>query len=277
MNKELFQTTTPAMTTPAITTSPIENDYEWSVNTDDQETVTLISFKGEVQRTPRLDGTFAPISINIPYMLDDKIVTIIGPSCYQGKQNFDRVVFHSDIISIEGGAFADCPELKYIAFNTDSNLQYIKQDAFLNTDINNPIIPASVIKIEDGAFNTRMLKNVTFLGDCPVFTANAFNSQNSNNNLSQKIIISYFNNAIGFENNVSDSKFMYVANYRMRLPPTVETPNPDSSSTSILTYIIYILLFILFIVVGIFLYRRYIKKPESNSLGEGLGEENIAQ
>lgn len=275
MNKELFQTTTTA-----VTTSAVEKDYEWTVNPDDQETVTIVTFKGEIQRQNNLDGTSSPISINIPYMLDNKIVTIIGPGSFQGKQNFDRVVFHSDILSIEAGAFAECSELKYISFYSDSNLEIIKREAFLNTDINNPIIPASVKKIEDGAFNTRMLKTVTFLGDCPVFTANAFNSQNSNNNISQKIIISYFNNAIGFENNISDSKFIYVANYRMQLPPPNASPNsPGSSSTSILTYIIYFLLVVLFIVVGVFVYRRYIKKTNSNGegLGEGDGEGNIAE
>uniref|UniRef100_A0A6C0HXT5 Uncharacterized protein n=1 Tax=viral metagenome TaxID=1070528 RepID=A0A6C0HXT5_9ZZZZ len=257
MNKELFQETSTAVS------SPIENDYTWEVNPDAPETVMITSFKGQVQRKTAPDGSLLSVaSINIPYMLDNKIVTIIGQGAFQGNTTFDRVVFHSDILSIETGAFANCSELRYIAFNSDSQLQYIKADAFINTNINSPIIPASVNRIESGAFDTYMLKTVTFLGDCPIMTVDSFNSQNDNGNLSQKITISYFINAIGFDNNISDSKFLYISNYRMTLPRDV-TSDSASTTTSFMRVVFYILLGILLIVFVYFIYVRFIKKQSA--------------
>jgi hypothetical protein len=257
MNKELFQQTSTSMPS-------IENDYTWEVNTDDPETVTITGFKGTVQRKITPDGSLLPVaSISIPYMLDNKITTIIGTGAFQGNTTFDRVVFHSDILSIETGAFANCSGLKYIAFNDDSRLQYIKTDAFINTNINNPIIPASVKRIENGAFNTYMLKTVTFLGDCPIITIDSFNSQNDNNNLNQKITISYFINTIGFESNISDSKFLYISNYRMTLPPDVISDPASTKTISFMRGVFYFLLFVLLIVLVFYIYVRFVKKQSA--------------
>ena len=272
MNKELFQETSTAVDTPP----PIENDYTWEVNPDDPETVTITLFKGQVQRRTAPDGSLLPVaSINIPYMLDNKIVTIIGQGAFQGNTTFDRVVFHSDILSIETGAFANCSELRYIAFNSDSQLKYIKADAFINTNINNPIIPASVNRIESGAFDTYMLKTVTFLGDCPIMTVDSFNSQNDNSNLSQKITIAYFINAIGFDSNISDSKFLYISNYRMTLPRDV-TSDPASTTTSFMRYVFYFLLFVLLIVFGYFIYVRFFKQHSVAVEGTIEGTQDVA-
>ncbi len=279
MNKELFQETSTAI----VTTSPIENDYEWIINPDDPETVTITKFKGQVIRKNAPDGSLLPVaSVNIPYILDNKITTIIGPAAFQGNTTFDRIVFHSDILSIENGAFSGCSELKYIAFNSDSKLKYIKEDAFIDTKVSNPIIPASVTRIDKGAFDTYMLKTVTFLGDCPIITADSFNSQNDNSNLNQKITISYFIDAIGFENNISDSKFLYISNYRMKLP--VETPSNGPATNNFMRYVLYVLLFILLIVSGFFIYFKFFKKSDNSekyeineSNGDGYEGENIIQ
>ncbi len=267
MNTELFQETSSA----TITTSSIENDYTWEINPDDPETVTITSFKGSVQRRTAPDGSLLPLSsLNIPYKLDNKITTIIGPGAFQGNQNIDRVVIHSEILSIEAGAFADCSQLFYLAFYNDCKLQYIKEAAFINTQINNPIIPASVVKIEADAFNTKKLKTVTFLGDCPVFAVDSFNSQTDNNNLNKKISILYFSDSIGFDNNLSDTKFLYVANYRMKLP-LENTPIPPQQPT-IYRYINYVLLSLLLIGLIYFIYNRFKKNDKYNvNIDDTLG------
>ncbi len=263
MNKEFFQETTTAI----MTTSPSinENNYDWIVN-DDGKTVMITKYKGPTDRITSPSGSLLPITtLNIPYILDNKTVTSIETGAFQQNKSFDRVVFPSTIISIGEGAFAECSELEYIAFNSDSQLQQIKTDAFKNTKIASPIIPSSVLKIENGAFNTKMLKSVTFLGNCPEITVDSFNSQTNNGNLEQKIRILYFNDAYGFDNNIRDTKFMYVSNYRMRLP--VETPpsNPQSPpTTSIYRYINYFLLFVLFIVIVYVIYD-YIKNKKKGS------------
>ncbi len=262
MNKELFQETSTAIaTTGVVTTSSIESNYTWEVNPDDPETVTITSFRGQIPKKFAPDGSLLPVSsLNIPYMLGNKITTIIGRGAFEGNTEFDRVVFHPDILAIETGAFANCTKLKYIAFNSNSKLQYIKEEAFINTLISNPIIPASVVKIETAAFNTQKLTSVTFLGNCPVITSASFNTQNTNDNVDNKIAILYFNDAIGFDNIIDDKKFLYVANYRMKLPPE-ETPQSISESkTSIYRYINYSLLVILSGLVLYVIYELMIKK-----------------
>jgi hypothetical protein len=266
MNKELFQAT--SSSTARTTTSPIENDYTWIVNPSDPETATIVSFNGNIETKTDADGKNIYTTLYIPYMLGGKIITIIGPGAFQGKRNFFRVVIHSDILSIEAGAFSNCSDLKYIAFNSDSQLLYIKRDAFLNTNINNPIIPASVKRIEDGAFDTFMLKTVTFLGDCPTFTQNAFNTQDPNGNSGSKIAMLYFINSIGFSN-PNDSKFFYVSNYKIK-PYEEPVPIPETTSISITRYIFYFLLFVLLIVSVIFIYVKYFKKGNKYEVNEDI-------
>ncbi len=260
MNKELFQETSTAL----VTTSSIENDYTWEINPDDPETVIITSFKGQVPKRMAPDGSLLPVSsLNIPYMLDNKITTIVGPGAFQGNIEFDRIVFHSDILSIEAGAFADCAQLKYISFTNDSKLQYIKEDAFINTQVSNPIIPASVVRIDNGAFNTQKLISVTFLGNCPKITVDSFNSRNNNGNLNGRISILYFNDTIGFDNVIDDNKFLYVGNYRMKLPPIV--PPPEEPPVSIYRYINYFLLICLFLLIIYIIYELVIKKYKKKS------------
>jgi hypothetical protein len=270
MNKELFQQTSTSTSTSTPTSTPtsipaqvaVENDYTWEVNPDDPETVMILSFIGEVPKRNAPDGSLLPTSsLNIPYMLDNKITTIIGPGAFQGNTTFDRIVFHPDILSIEEGAFADCTQLKYISFNSDSKLQYIKEDAFSNTFISNPIIPASVLQIDSGAFNTQQLISVTFQGNCPKITVDSFNSRNNNGNLNGKISILYFNDTIGFENVIDDNKFLYVGNYRMRLPKIVVPSEPPSPS--IYRYINYVLLSGLFLFILYIIYIKLIKKKKN--------------
>jgi hypothetical protein len=250
-----------------------ENDYQWIVNSDN-ESVTLIKFIGTIVPEPTAPNSLlAGTSINTPYALDGKVVTVIGPGAYQNNKNFDRVVFHSNLISIEAGAFAGCSNLQYISFYDDSQLKFIKQDAFLDTKISAPVIPASVTRIERGAFNTKMLDRVTFNGNAPVYTMDSFNSQTTNNNLRGLITLIYYTNAIGF-NNPKDDKFSIIVNNKMIIPPepTIAPDTEKSSALSIIKYIIYFLLFVLLCVGLIFIFRRYSKKNISNTIDNNIVE-----
>ncbi len=235
-----------------------ENDYQWILNQDN--TVTLTKFLGTVIPQIDINTSFPIASFNIPYILGGKIVTKIGPGAFQNNTVIDRIVIHNDIKSIEEGAFAGCTNLKYLSFYTDSKLETIKFDAFLNTNINAPIIPASVRSIENNAFNTQLLRMVTFNGNAPVFTASSFNSQSENGNYLNKITIIHYTNAIGFTN-PDENKYTIVVNDKMIIPQATTEASTASNNTTttnkIQRYIIYFLLFILFIVICYYIYRRF--------------------
>jgi hypothetical protein len=248
-----------------------ENDYQWIANTNDPETVTLVKFLGTVTPQTLQDSLLPQASINIPYILGGKIVTIIGPNAYANNTIIDRVVIHPDIISIEARAFKDCTNLKYIAFYNDAKIKYIKQDAFLNTAIKAPVIPGTVLSIETGAFNTQALKSVTFNGNAPSFTEDSFNSQGSNGNYKDLITINYYTNAIGFTN-PNENKFLFISNNKMMVVPEQKATPPAKKSTSIFTYIIYFVLFILLIGGGFFIYSRYFKKEKYETIESNAGD-----
>lgn len=273
------------MTTTAATTTSVLNsilgineaDYQWDLNPD-KNTVILVKYLGRiVPQTLTVGATTSVLqvaSINVPYMLGGKIVTKIGPGAYIPDSNYnnsevmDRVVIHSDIISIEEGAFANCTNLRYLSFYDDSKLEIIKRDAFLNTKLSAPILPASLKVIEDGAFNTQMLKIVTFNSfNAPVFTAEAFNSQQDNGNFEKKITMIHYTNSIGYDNPL-ESKFLYVTNDKMVAPVATAAPPAPPASTPYVRYIVYFLLFVLFIVICVYVYVKHIKKDEYDLLNE---------
>lgn len=238
-----------------------ENDYQWALNTDN--TITLTKFLGTIIPQNDINSLLPSASFNIPYILDSKIVSIIGPGAFQNNTVIDRVVIHDDIKSIEEGAFAGCTNLKYVSFYNDSKLETIKFDAFLNTAISAPIIPASVKNIGNNAFNTQLLRMVTFNGNSPVFTSNSFNSQSPNDNYLNKITIVYYTNAIGFTN-PDENKFTIVVNDKMIIPPPLsDTTTSVGSQSKIQRYIIYFLLVVLFIVVGYYIYNRYFRYSDN--------------
>jgi len=258
------------MTTTSVLNSILginEAEYQWDLNSD-KNTVILVKYLGRI--VPQTSGSliFPVASINIPYMLGGKIVTKIGPgafqpdSTYNNSEVIDRVVIHSDIISIEDGAFANCTNLTYLSFYDDSKLEVIKKDAFLNTKISAPILPASLKLIEDGAFNTQMLKIVTFNGfTAPVFTEYAFNSQEDNRNFERKITIIHYTNSVGY-NNPKESKFMFVINDKMVAPVATQPKNIQPEPTPYIRYAVYFLFFVLLIVIGIYIYVKKIKNQD---------------
>jgi hypothetical protein len=252
-----------------------ENDYQW-INNSDGKTVTIIKFLGTVIPETNESSLLPIASINIPYILGGRIVSVIGPGAYANNTIIDRVVIHADIITIDEGAFAGCTNLQYASFFTDCKLKYINDDVFLNTSIKTPVIPESVIFIGDGAFNTNVLKTITFNGNAPEFTSNSFNSQNSNGNYKDLITIIHYTNATGF-NNPNENKFTFIINNKMMINNVANEPEPVKSSTSIIRYIIYFLLFVLLIVLVIFIYRKLTKKPELVEKNEVVDENELLQ
>jgi hypothetical protein len=248
----------------------IPQDYQWSVNKEDEGTVTILKYLGTITPDTTGDSALPTASLNVPYILDGKLVTIIGPNAYANNTVIDRIVIHSDIITIGEGAFSGCTNLRYLSFYNDSKVKYIKKNAFLNTAIKTPVIPDSVISIEDGAFDTQVLKMVTFNGNAPVFTENSFNSQSDNENYKGLITIIYYTNAVGF-NNPNDTKFFLITNNKMiELTDTtimMPTTSPVSSEppSNVIRNIIYFLLFVLLIVAGFFIYTKFIKNKSGIS------------
>ena len=227
-------------------------DYNWSVNSDG--TLTITKYNQPPQPTTIATTTITAtgttiaannnlIILNIPTTLDNKTVAILGPNSFQNTNNFDTVHIPSSVLNIGNSAFMGCVNLKYLGFNSDTKLTTIAQDAFNGTSIRHPKIPATVLSIGDGAFNTTNLYSVTFLGNCPVFTKNAFVVRVPNiyppsadadvkirtnlNRLSPdtNVVVYYFNDKKGFDK-LDQNYFITVSVQEMfiPLPPTRHNP-----------------------------------------------------
>src|SRR5690625_2990662 len=75
----------------------VEGDYEYSVNRDDTETVTITSYRGY------LDG-WSVKDLVIPSRLAGKKVTGIGQNAFRGNE-INSVVIPDSVTIIEGQAF----------------------------------------------------------------------------------------------------------------------------------------------------------------------------
>lgn len=221
------------------------NGYTWTTNTDN--TITITKYTNPTTTTSNVSN-ISNVILNIPDTLGDKPVSIIGLGAFKNDTTFSSVVIPSTIKSIEDDAFSGCSNLKILSFYTNSTLTTIGKNAFLNTQISMPIIPASVNLIGDGAFNTTKLISVKFLGNSPSFTSNAFNSQTVNGNApntpdANKIYLYYFKGKTGFTN-PDNTKFILYVNDEMKLPPDITIRNPVYPLI-LIVLIICIILFIL--------------------------------
>ena len=175
------------------------NEYTFNVNSDD--TVTIIKYLS--------NNTILNDYLIIPFQIDSKNVSKIGPNAFSNNNNFTELTIPSTVITIGESAFSDCNNLKNLNLHKkNGSLTNIETNAIKNTDINVLVIPSSVTSIGDGAFNTKKLISVSFLGNKPAYTTNAFISQMQNDNPGNKIYIYYYNNKIGF-NKIDTDKFIY--------------------------------------------------------------------
>jgi hypothetical protein len=178
------------------------NEYAFNVNPDN--TVTITKYLS--------NNTILNDNLIIPFQIDSKNVSKIGPSAFSNNNNFTEVTIPSSVITIGESAFSDCNNLKNLYLHKkNGSLTNIETNAFKNTDINVLVIPSSVTSIGDGAFNTKKLISVSFLGNKPTYTTNAFISQMQNDNPGNKIYIYYYDNKTGFDK-IDTDKFIYKNN-----------------------------------------------------------------
>jgi hypothetical protein len=184
-------TSTSIPTTTSIDTS----NYEWSLNTDNTINITKYNI-------PIINSNI----LTIPSTINNKEVSSLGNYSFTGISYITQVVIPSSVTTIGVGAFSFCSNLKYMTIDIDNcKLSRINSNAFRNTNINNVIIPKSVTLIDSDAFNVNKLKDVSFLGNSPIFKSNSFVSQTANNNLNNIIYLYYYKNRTGFENPVTNN------------------------------------------------------------------------
>ena len=223
--------------------------FIWILNTNNTLTITgtTLTFTAPVtSSTSSGQNTIASllpnIVLTIPSVLNDITVTAIGNNAFLNKTGFDTVSIPETVISIGSDAFSGCTNLKYLSLFKTGSLKTIGVNAFLNTNISKPIIPASVTSIGDNAFKTNKLNTVTFLGKRPTFTANAFTSNTRNDNAFNGLIyIFYFKGKTGFIN-PDETKFKFFEVDEFTIP--VYSGNPIFALIIIIliiTLILYIL------------------------------------
>ena len=219
--------------------------YKWRVNADG--TLTITDYDPPILAPQLLN------ILNIPSILDNKTVTIIGASSFNASIDFDTVFIPKTVTEIQDSAFSDCSQLKYLGVYYDGSLKIIGPSAFARTVIMNPTIPATVQSIGNNAFATKTLYSVTFLGNCPIFTSSAFSAGNPvgydgvpmtfNNkaeflNTAGKIIIYCFNDKTGFNN--LDTKFIVNKVPELNSYTSV-APNPVWAILIIVIFIVLLL------------------------------------
>jgi hypothetical protein len=182
-------TSTSTSTSPTTTSIDISN-YEYSVNTDNTINITKYNI-------PVVGSNI----LTIPTIINNKEVSSLGNYSFSGINYITQVIIPSSVTTIGVGAFSFCSNLKYMTIDIDNcKLSKINSNAFRNTNINNVIIPASVTLIDGDAFNVNKLKDVSFLGNSPLFKSDSFVTQTINNNLNNLIYLYYYKNKTGFEN-----------------------------------------------------------------------------
>lgn len=100
------------------TTTPEENEPNYEYNILPEDTVVITKYLG--------DDTL----VFVPERLDEKIVSTIGESAFQGNDSVEQVVLPQGTEVIESQAFKDCSGLQYVVMGTE--LKSIRQDAFSN-------------------------------------------------------------------------------------------------------------------------------------------------
>lgn len=83
-------------------------------------------------------------------VLNDQITTI-GNSAFLSATNLETVTLTSSVSKIGESAFSDTPELKHIDLE-NSSIESIGKNAFLNSGIEEIVLPAACVSIGDGAF-----------------------------------------------------------------------------------------------------------------------------
>lgn len=83
-------------------------------------------------------------------VLNDQIKTI-GNSAFLSATNLETVTLTSSVSKIGESAFSDTPALKSINLE-DSSIDSIGKNAFLNSGIEEIVLPATCVSIGDGAF-----------------------------------------------------------------------------------------------------------------------------
>lgn len=94
--------------------NPLFNSYAYTMYSDH---VVLEKFQGEEQE-----------EIVIPTEIWGKPVTVIGWRCFERRKEIERVIFHENIVMIDGFAFEGCANL--IEVVNGSNVERINTQAF---------------------------------------------------------------------------------------------------------------------------------------------------
>ena len=126
--------------TSKVTITSADNQYQYEVNSDDENTITITKYIGSEQE------------IEIPNTLDGYTVTSIGDYAFRYNTSLINIIIPNSVTSIETGAFYGCSVLKNITL--PEYLTTIESYTFYNcTNLETIIIPDNVSNIKYSAFN----------------------------------------------------------------------------------------------------------------------------
>jgi hypothetical protein len=148
---------------PAAVKAQSGDGYDYTVNTDDTNTITITGYKGA-------DG-----AVTIPTNINGFLVTCIGNGETPVFDNFGltSVTIPGSVTDITDGAFAECFDLSSVTMA--NGITNIGEYAFYECSLSTVTIPGSVSGIGNAAFeNCDGLRSFYFMGNAPAVDPDAF-------------------------------------------------------------------------------------------------------
>ncbi|MCM1258910.1 MAG: leucine-rich repeat protein [Roseburia sp.] len=117
---------------------------------------------------------------------EGQTITEIGANCFNDNDNITKVILPATVTNIGNYAFAYCNSLKTVEFVGTSQLSYIGNEAFRQSDLSQFEMPDSVVTIGTSAFLGTDISSITIPKGCTNVGTSAF--QSCSNLLSVKIL-----------------------------------------------------------------------------------------
>ena len=162
--------------------------YEEWIRADDLESFTLIAHwdgvtdewlfdveEGEATLTEYLKED---TDIVIPDMIGGKPVTTIGPELFDNVAyddlEVDSVVVGENVHTIEASAFDRQRDIETFTFENPDGIKHVKERAFAHVEVDNFEFPSQLLTIEEYAFHSSNISEVTFNNDVEYIGDKAF-------------------------------------------------------------------------------------------------------
>jgi hypothetical protein len=99
----------------------------------------------------------------------------IGSNAFSNCSELEKAAFPTSLIVIEEGASGCCSSLRQISFAAESQLHYIHSEPFSKYRLNEIVIPASIMEIDQSAFSDEVWRKcVSFEGQPLLVMADHF-------------------------------------------------------------------------------------------------------